>query len=94
MVEKFACVQARRDNTMKAAGTLAVGLAAGVVMSALALDLTDAAVAGAILAAGAARSLQSNIKRPTCYQWAFDNVYSILLLPLKDANSSTIDVRV
>lgn len=36
-----------------AAGTLAVGLAAGVVMSALAIDLTDAAVAGALLAAGA-----------------------------------------
>ncbi len=30
-----------------------MGLAAGVVMSALAIDLTDAAVAGAILAAGA-----------------------------------------
>lgn len=46
-------MQAKREKTMKAAGTLAVGLAAGVVMSALAIDLTDAAVAGAILAAGA-----------------------------------------
>ncbi|BDA40415.1 probable glucoamylase at N-terminal half [Coccomyxa sp. Obi] len=45
--------KANREKTMKAAGTLAVGLAAGVVMSALAIDLTDAAVAGAILAAGA-----------------------------------------
>ena len=53
MIKMLACTQANREKAMKAAGTLAVGLAAGVVMSALAIDLTDAAVAGAILAAGA-----------------------------------------
>ncbi len=36
-----------------AAGAVALALGAGVVMSALAIDLTDAAVASAILAAGA-----------------------------------------
>lgn len=36
----------------KAASFAAVGIAAGVVMSALAIDITDAAVAGAIVAAG------------------------------------------
>lgn len=36
-----------------AAGAVALALSAGVVMSALAIDLTDAAVASAILAAGA-----------------------------------------
>lgn len=35
-----------------AAGAIALALGAGVVMSALAIDLTDAAVASAILAAG------------------------------------------
>jgi hypothetical protein len=52
MIKMLACTQANREKAMKAAGTLAVGLAAGVVMSALAIDLTDATVAGAILAAG------------------------------------------
>jgi hypothetical protein len=36
----------------KAASFAAVGIAAGVVMSTLAIDLTDAAIAGAIVAAG------------------------------------------
>ena len=36
----------------RAAGFAAVGLAAGVLMSALAVDLTDATVASAIFAAG------------------------------------------
>ena len=36
-----------------AAGAVALALGAGVVMSALAIDLTDAAVASAVLAAGA-----------------------------------------
>ena len=35
-----------------AAGAVALALGAGVVMSALAIDLTDAAVASAVLAAG------------------------------------------
>jgi hypothetical protein len=57
-------VQAQKDRNIKAAGTLAMGLAAGVVMSALAMDLTDAAVAGALLAAGA--RVPACVQAPAC----------------------------
>ncbi|KAK9916405.1 hypothetical protein WJX75_002219 [Coccomyxa subellipsoidea] len=69
--QESAAAKAQKDRNIKAAGTLAMGLAAGVVMSALAMDLTDAAVAGALLAAGAtfmpakdakvARKISSNV---------------------------------
>ena len=51
-VRRAPCLQG--EGFAAAAGAVALALGAGVVMSALAIDLTDAAVASAILAAGIA----------------------------------------
>ena len=48
------CLQG--EDFATAAGAVALALGAGVVMSALAIDLTDAAVASAVLAAGSTSS--------------------------------------
>ncbi|KAK9824458.1 hypothetical protein WJX72_010426 [[Myrmecia] bisecta] len=59
MVEELAVTPSKPSSTIfdkmgKAAGYAALGVAATVVMSALAIDITDAAVASAVVAAGAA----------------------------------------
>ena len=44
-----------------AAGAVALALGAGVLMSALAIDLTDAAVASAVLAAGITKLMWTSL---------------------------------